>query len=117
MKASGGQDSKEVATKRHMDWHMVTGVYATSSQLILLLTRFFLRTRTGAASLKIKHGSLPYTDTADGHRIVSRLVPGPHPSFCVRQVTMAVSWNVITQQYVFDTIPSLFLGSRVSGNE
>jgi len=58
VKAGGGQDSKE---EHHMDRHMVTGVYATSSQLILLLTRFFLRTRTGA--LKIKHGLVSHTQT------------------------------------------------------
>ena len=63
MKAGGEQDSKEAATKHHMDWDMVTGVYATSSQLILLLTRFFLRTRTRAASLKIKHGLVSHTQT------------------------------------------------------
>jgi len=63
VKAGGGQDSKEAATKHHMDWHMVTGVYVTSSQLILLLTRFFLRTRTRAASLKIKHGLVSHTQT------------------------------------------------------
>jgi len=109
VKAGGGQDSKEAATKHHMDWDMVTGVYATSSQLNLLLTRFFLRTRTRAASLKIKHGLVSYTQTPlTVIELYHRLVPCPHPSFCVRQVTMAVSWNVITQRYVFDTIPSLF---------
>ena len=63
MKAGGGQDSKEAATKHHMDWHMVTGVYATSSQVFLLLTRFFLRTRTRSASLKIKHGLVSHSQT------------------------------------------------------
>jgi len=63
VKAGGGQDSKEAATKHHMDCHMVTGVYATSSQLILLLTHFILRTRTRAALLTIKHGPVSHTQT------------------------------------------------------
>jgi len=63
VKAGGGQDSKEAATKHHMDWHMVTGVYATSSQLILLVMRFFLKTRTRAVSLKIEHGLVSHTQT------------------------------------------------------
>jgi len=63
VKAGGGQDSKEAATKHHMDWHMVTGVYATSPQLILLLTRFILRTRTRAVSFKIKHSLVAHTQT------------------------------------------------------
>ena len=118
VKAGGGQDSKEAATKASYGpahgYRCVCDLFPSHSFTDALLSQ---NQDESCVVEDQTRSSLPYIDNADGHRIVSRLIPCPHPSFCVRQVTMAVSWNVITQRYVFDTIPSLFLGSRVSGNE
>ena len=107
----GLQGSKEEATEGNRSRRSNTGVYATSSQLIRLLTRLFLVTRTSAASLKTKHGP------ADG--LVSGL-PYPQPRFRFRQFIMMDTSPesgergfTLSQRHVFDTIPSLSVGGLV----
>jgi len=98
-------------------------VYAASSQLIRLLTRLFLATRTRSASLKKKHslGDLPCTPALtvlyqDCHTInpVSRQAVRDGGCICLRRrdgqetvVKESLSRYATSQKYVFDTLPTL----------